>query len=174
MKILVGTDFNELATAALRVASELASEVVVVYADPFEPPVEFTAAQIPGLAAQAQQSRKRALDELERYAVANVRPGVSWRAQVVQATPVAGIVAVATVEKPDLIAIGTHGHGNFPRLVSGSVAKSLIRASGLPLLVVRSADVRAADVIAAIRGGEAGPGFDLFLRGREVEVPLVV
>ena len=174
MKILVGTDFNELATAALRVASEVASELVIVYADPFEPPVEFTAAQIPGLAAQAQQSQKHALEELQRYAVWNVRPGVSWRAQVVQATPAAGIVAVATVEKPDLIAIGTHGHGRFPRLMSGSVARSLIHASGLSLLVVRSADVRAEDVIAAIRGGEAGPGFDLFLRGRELKVPHVV
>jgi nucleotide-binding universal stress UspA family protein len=45
--ILVGTDFSPIATEALRYAGRLAAdsgaELIVVYADPFEPPHDISA-----------------------------------------------------------------------------------------------------------------------------------
>jgi nucleotide-binding universal stress UspA family protein len=159
MKIVVGTDFNDLATAALRVAAELATELVVVYANPFDPPVEFTAAQLDDLARQTERSRKRAAEELERYVARHVKKSIPWRALVVDSSPATAIAAVAKAENADLIAIGTHGHGSIPRLVFGSVAKSLMRASDVPLMVVRSKD---------------GREYEVFRNGRKVELSHVV
>ena len=54
-KILVPVDFNPLATAALRHAAQLAHDsgatLIVMYADTFEPPAEFTSGQTGTLAA---------------------------------------------------------------------------------------------------------------------------
>lgn len=158
MKIVVGTDFNDLATAALRVAAEMATELVVVYANPFDPPVEFTATQLDDLARQTELSRKRAAEELERYVAEEVKT-IPWRTLVVDSSPATAIAAVAKAENADLIAIGTHGHGSIPRLVFGSVAKSLMRASDVPLMVVRSKD---------------GREYDVFRNGRKVELSHVL
>jgi nucleotide-binding universal stress UspA family protein len=71
-KILVPVDFNPLATAALKHAAQLALQsgaaIVVVYADTFEPPMEFTVEQTADVAEAIRQSRRRTAEELERYA----------------------------------------------------------------------------------------------------------
>jgi hypothetical protein len=60
-KILVPVDFNPLATAALRHAAELAqcegATLIVMYADPFEPPAEFTIGQTAALARSMHVER---------------------------------------------------------------------------------------------------------------------
>ena len=159
MKIVVGTDFNDLATAALRVASEMATELVVVYANPFDPPVEFTATQLDEIARQTDHSRKQAAEELQRYVARHVTKDVPWRTIVVDAPPATAIATVARAEDADLIAIGTHGHGSIPRMMFGSVAKSLMRASDVPLMVVRSMD---------------GKSYDVFIGGRKADLSNVV
>jgi universal stress protein E len=47
-----------------------------------------------------------------------------------------GIFEVATDLKPDLVFIGTHGHGAVLRLLFGSVASELMRTLPLPLVLV--------------------------------------
>lgn len=62
-KILVPVDFNPLATAALRHAAQLAQSsgaaLIVMYADTFDPPAEFTAEQTGALAASIADSRRK-------------------------------------------------------------------------------------------------------------------
>jgi nucleotide-binding universal stress UspA family protein len=48
-----------------------------------------------------------------------------------------GIIKAAEAWQADAIAIATHGHGGFRRLLLGSVADKVIRASPLPVCVVR-------------------------------------
>ncbi|HSP13996.1 MAG TPA: universal stress protein [Thermoanaerobaculia bacterium] len=143
--ILVATDFNELASAALRFASVLArraaAEIVVVYADTFEPPPEFTSAQIESVAQSIERSRRRAKDELDRHAARNIVAGVHWRSIVVEGTPAAAILRVAEAEHADLIAMGTHGRGGLQRLLMGSVAERVIREAHLPVLTVRTTEI---------------------------------
>jgi nucleotide-binding universal stress UspA family protein len=149
-KILVATDFNELAAAALRFASTLArrarAEIVVLYADTFEPPPEFTSAQIESVAQSIERSRRRAKEELERHAARNIPPGIRWSTIVADGTPASAILRFAGQQQVDLIAMGTHGRGGLQRLIVGSVADHVIRHAHIPVLTVRNvqlpADVR--------------------------------
>ena len=48
-----------------------------------------------------------------------------------------GILITAEQNGADLIAIATHGRGRWPRLMLGSVADKVVRASHVLVLVVR-------------------------------------
>jgi len=52
-------------------------------------------------------------------------------------TAAVGILNAAEQKGADLIAITTHGRGGLPRLLMGSVADKVVRASQVPVLVVR-------------------------------------
>ncbi len=54
---------------------------------------------------------------------------------VVAEQPARTILDPAAQQRPCLIAIATHGHSGVQRLILGSVADKLIRASSLPMLV---------------------------------------
>jgi nucleotide-binding universal stress UspA family protein len=142
MKIVVGTDFNDLATAALRFASNLAldtgSELIVVYADRFEPPAEFTRAQVRDLADSIERAKKRTRDELDAYAAKHIASGVAWKTMVADDLPAAAIARVAQEESADFVVVGTHGRGGLQRLLLGSVAEEVIRESPVPVMTVRS------------------------------------
>ena len=49
----------------------------------------------------------------------------------------ATLLAAAANAHADLIVMGTHGRRGIGRAVLGSVAESLLRATGLPVLLVR-------------------------------------
>jgi nucleotide-binding universal stress UspA family protein len=142
-KILVATDFSDLATAALRSAASLArcagAELVVVYADQFEAPPEFTSGQVDAIAAAIEESRERSAAELQRYASANVETGVAWRTIVAEGPPASTILKVAEAEQADMIALGTHGRGGLQRLMFGSVAERVMRNATVPVMTVRVA-----------------------------------
>ena len=53
------------------------------------------------------------------------------------------IVDEAAAAKCDLIVIGTHGRRGFNRLVVGSDAEAVVRASPVPVLLVRAPEVKA-------------------------------
>lgn len=144
-KIVVGTDFSELATAAVRFAANLAvktgAELIVVYADTFEPPLEFTATETSHLIETLEGSKRQARAELARYVVETIPAGVEWRALVVDAFPAAAINEVAQSEHADLIAVGTHGRTGLKRLILGSVAEEVMRTAKVPVVTVRTLDV---------------------------------
>lgn len=144
-KIVVGTDFGELATAALRCAANLAAktggELIVVYADTFEPPMEFTVTEAPHMVETIDNSKRNTRRELEAYVAEHVPPGVARRVIVADAHPADAIVAIAESEHADMIALGTHGRRGLSRLLVGSVAEAVMRKSSVPVLTVRTSDV---------------------------------
>ena len=139
-KILVPVDFNPLATAALRHAAQLAQQesatLIVMYADTFEPPAEFTAEQTSTLAASIEASRRRTAEELARYVHEHVPENVAIQTEVREALPVEGILAAIADHQPDLVVIGTHGRGALSRLMFGSVARAVLRASNVPVVTI--------------------------------------
>jgi nucleotide-binding universal stress UspA family protein len=141
-RILVATDFNELATAALHSAAGIAArtgaELVVVYADRFEPPVEFTATQLPHLALDLDESRERAQKALEDYVSLHVSSAIPRRLFVREDLPVSAIVKAADEVDADVIVMGTHGRGGFARLLLGSVAEGVLYASERPVMTLRA------------------------------------
>lgn len=140
--ILVATDFNELATAALteavRIAQPCGATIVLLYADTFEPPAEFTATQLESMKQAIDASRQSAAVELERYAADHIPPDVKHVAVVRNDLPVPAIVQTADEWNADLIAMGTHGRGAVARLLFGSVAAGVLRHTKRPVLTVRA------------------------------------
>lgn len=140
--ILVATDFNELATAALHhvvpIARACDATIVLLYADTFDPPAEFTATQIDALKEGLEASRRGAGDELERYASEHIPPDVKRVVVVRSELPVPAIVRTADEWNADLIAMGTHGRGAVARLLFGSVAEGVLRQTKRPVLTMRA------------------------------------
>ncbi len=141
-KIVVGTDFNELAVAALRfsagIAARAGAELVVVYADLFEPPPEFTAGQVKHIVETIERSKSRTREQLQHHVRKIVPDGVVWKAVVADGLPASRIATIADEERADFIAVGTHGRGGLQRLMMGSVAEAVIREARVPVFTVRS------------------------------------
>ena len=142
-KILVPVDFNALATSALKHAALFAQQtgasLIVMYADTFEPPAEFTATQMATLAGEFEDSRNRTAEELDRYAHENVPAKVMLQTEVREALPVAGILRAVEEHRPDLLVMGTHGRGGLARLVYGSVTEAVLRDALIPVLTINHA-----------------------------------
>ena len=139
-KILVPVDFNPLATAALKHAAQLARQsgaaILVVYADTFEPPAEFTSLQTAPLAMSIDESRRRTAEELERFAREHVPQTIALETEVREALPVDGILAAIEEHQPNLVVMGTHGRGRLSRLMFGSVAQAVLRATTVPVVTI--------------------------------------
>lgn len=140
--ILVPVDFNPHATSALKHAVELArksdARIVVMYADRFDPPAEFTANQTERLNDAINASRHQTLAELERYAREVVPADISLSAVVSEDLPVPAIVHEAEEQNADLIVMGSHGHGAIARLLLGSVSAGVKKATKRPVVTVPS------------------------------------
>ncbi|MBI4391893.1 MAG: universal stress protein, partial [candidate division NC10 bacterium] len=134
-RILVPLDGSPLAETILPVAEEWAreegAEVVVLRS--------VQARTAPN--GDEREARVRAVEEgeaylkgvaarMERRGLPQVRWGVS------EEEPVAAI-AHAARDGVDLIAMATHGRGGLSRLLLGSVAEAVIRAAGVPVLLIR-------------------------------------
>lgn len=158
-KILVATDFNELAAAALRVAAGLAQRtggsIVLLYADRFDPPAEFTSPQLPRIANVIDASRRRAKEELERCAARTIPAGIEHQSLVIESLAVAAITEYADTHGIDLVAMGTHGRGSIQRILLGSVAEEVLQRTRVPLLTVHDpARVRPITRIACTPGAK--------------------
>ncbi|HXJ79137.1 MAG TPA: universal stress protein [Candidatus Methylomirabilis sp.] len=76
-------------------------------------------------------------DRLRAKGVAELSTSV-WEGSAVRA-----IVEAAQRERADLIVMTTHGRGRLAHLLFGSVAESVVRATTVPVLLLRPADSRA-------------------------------
>ncbi|MFD1633757.1 universal stress protein [Haloplanus ruber] len=63
-------------------------------------------------------------------------PTVPVRTAVVEGKPSREIVRYAEANDCDLVVMGTHGRGGIDRLLLGSVAEGVIRASSVPVTTV--------------------------------------
>ena len=172
-KILVPVDFNPLSSAALEYAARLAArtgaELIVIYADTFDPPAEFTAMQTEALVASIAESRRRTAEELERYAHEHVPETMAMRTELREALPVAAILAAIEQHQPDLVVMGTHGRGALARLLLGSGERhqqGMISSSGAGASVLSIEFVR---ISAGEISGKIAPYDDPEVAGATLE-----
>jgi nucleotide-binding universal stress UspA family protein len=139
-RILVPTDFSETADQALRYASGLAralgAKLTIVYADPFVPPIDFTATVGAWDEFSFVSLQARAQDHLRSDAEANVDPAVPYDIAIRVDPPLDGILAEARAIDADLIVMGTHGRTGFRRLIIGSVTEAVMRYAKVPVIAV--------------------------------------
>jgi nucleotide-binding universal stress UspA family protein len=77
----------------------------------------------------------RAAVEVVRRVAADA--GVPFETRIIEGSPSREIVEYAEREGCDLVVMGTHGRGGLDRLLLGSVAEKVVRASRVPVLTVR-------------------------------------
>jgi nucleotide-binding universal stress UspA family protein len=138
--ILVPTDGSDAAAAAFDHAFELAERYdATVHA------LYVVDTAVYGSLDARSDLVIEALEEQGEGAVAAVRErgetaGVPVVEEVARGSPARAILDYAEEEGVDLVVMGTHGRRGLDRLVLGSVTERVLRASPVPVLVVRAGE----------------------------------
>ena len=163
-KTLIPLDGSELAEAVLPYVEDLgqrcASEIIVLRViapprdgaraayealrldSPMAPRPDLvedrTAVQHPIYREQEMASRRAEAEQALAGAKERLsKVGLEARVEVLFGQPAEKIVEYAMKEEVDLIAMATHGRSGFSRWVFGSVAEKVLRATALPILLIR-------------------------------------
>ncbi len=153
-KILVPLDGSRFSSRSIRYASEIArrfnAKLIFIQVVPPTTPVPTTTGIPPGVEspAAAEISMQTALLEdkknvtsAKRYLsrkVRDIKPeGIKATYNVIVGDPSSSIMLFSKKEYIDLIVMTTHGKSGLKRAILGSVADTVIRESGKPVLVIR-------------------------------------
>jgi nucleotide-binding universal stress UspA family protein len=141
-RIVVPTDFSacseEAWALARRIAGAVDSEIVLVHVFVEPPSYAEPSLSVNSAWQVIESARKWVEEELEKWADAAREKGISVRTLVRTGSPYQEIVDLATDERADLVAMGTHGRSGVSRLLLGSVADRVIRLAPCPVLTVRT------------------------------------
>ena len=139
-KILVPLDGSDLAELAIRHAQEIArgarSEILLLQAVNFPYPVVPEAVLVPD-AKWLAGAKKDAARYLEGIAAPLREAGMRVRTLLDERPPADAILHVARREEADLIVMSTHGRGGISRMLMGSVAESVFRATSRTMMLVK-------------------------------------
>lgn len=138
--ILVPTDFSAPSAQALRYGAALAerfsAHLLVIYADTFVPPVDFTISAAGVFDMPLEELVEAAREQLQAFVEANLSRAVPYDVRVLIGTPIDAIVTQASETGADLIVMGTHGRTGLRRLLVGSVTEAVMRLAPVPVIVV--------------------------------------
>lgn len=137
-RILVPTDGSAASDDAIAHAFDLATvhdaEVHAVYVvDAASAAGISMEATWEGVSDMLYREGGSALEDVERRGEDR---GIAVETAVVEGSPAQEIVRYAEREDCDVIVMGTHGRGGIDRLLLGSVAEKVVRASSVPVLTV--------------------------------------
>ncbi len=139
-RILVPTDFSEPAEHALAYASDLAKRInaslTVMFADPFLPPIDYSAELGTWAAADVPILREDAKKKIDAEIARFVDTTVHAESTVRIASAADGIVEQVMETPVSLIVMGSHGRSGMPRILFGSVTEEVMRRAPVPVLVV--------------------------------------
>ena len=146
-KILVPLDGSALAELAIRHAQEVArgtrSEILLLQAVNLPMPVVPEAVLAPD-GKWLAEAKKDAARYLDGIAGPLREAGMRVRTLLDERPPADAILHVATREDVDLIVMSTHGRGGLSRLLMGSVAESVFRATPRTVMLVKPVPLTAA------------------------------
>jgi len=139
-KILVPLDGSDLAELAIRHAREIArgdrSEILLLQAVNLPMPVVPEAVLVPD-GKWLDEGKKEAARYLEGIAAPLREAGMRVRTLLDERPPADAILHVAAREEVDLIVMSTHGRGGLSRMLMGSVADSVFRATSRTVMLVK-------------------------------------
>lgn len=146
-RILVPTDFSDGAKRALDLATKYAkllrAAIDLLHVQPI--PAFTPVPSIPGalpLPLPVPEDAQGIRESLAALAAGVRESGIECQTGTGEGNPGDEIVDYATRIGADLIVMGTHGRGGLSRMLLGSVAEKVLRATCCPVLVV---PVRAVD-----------------------------
>lgn len=148
--ILVPTDLSEPAAHALRYASALGqrfgAHLLVIYADLFVPPVDFTASAAGVFELSHDVMMDTAREELQRHAEQNIAADVPFDLRVLVGEPLDSILSQLRESGANLVVMGTHGRTGVRRLLFGSVTEAILRVAPVPVIAVNPGTADSAKV----------------------------
>lgn len=148
-KILVPHDLSEGAAHALQIATvearAHAAHVVLLHVVEMIPQFGRDATMMvrPGTTQQMSVTayqREMGEAELAPIATALRGEGLAVTVDVRVGVPVEEILGAAAEHGVDVIVMGTHGRTGLRRMIAGSVAEKILRASSVPVLTVRAGE----------------------------------
>jgi nucleotide-binding universal stress UspA family protein len=160
--ILVPTDFSGPAANALRYAAALGARfgahLLVIYADLFNPPVDYTIGGAGTFQLPLEEMIEGAREQLLAFAETNISAAMPYDVRVVVDSPTSAIFAQVRESGANLIVMGTHGRTGLRRLLFGSVTEAVMRHAPVPVIAVHEATPETAPmhVIAGNRSTEEG------------------
>lgn len=136
--ILVAVDGSPDAAAALGHAASLARDqharLIVLTVAPAAPTQSVT----PAGALPPPVDSEKTFARILREAVETLPADVGVQTRLARGRPARRILEVAQESGCDLIVMGFHGHGRLHHALMGSVSDSVLRHSGLPVLLMRA------------------------------------
>jgi nucleotide-binding universal stress UspA family protein len=144
-RVLVATDFSPTANAAVTYAYALAdpgAEVHLLHVIEHEEVPNPLYAHYSADELATPESRAKAVKEVERHLLtlvpeeAKAKTITTVVGCVLYRDSGEGIVAEARRRKADALVMGSHGRTGLKHLLMGSVAEHVLRAAGLPVLVI--------------------------------------
>lgn len=137
-KILLATDGSKHAQRALEYARDLAlredAEVIVVHA--FKSVPLYWEGQLrDDLVAGNINAGREIADEAAQVLQ---DAGVETTVDVLEGPPADAILRAADVYHPDLIVMGTRGHGEVTSLLLGSVSHRVLAHASVPVMVIKA------------------------------------
>lgn len=113
--------------------------------------------------ALAEKSRNYATARVNAVLEQHSENHLRYEVQLVERRPTEAILDSVEQLNPDLLVLGTRGHGRFRRALLGSVASNVLRAAQCDVLLVppsaNTVQARAAATPALVRGRYRGHGF---------------
>jgi len=140
--VLVAMDGTPRSGQLLREVEALAltpdgfATVVHAHEAPYESMMNSVGVGAESIAGYAAASRDQAAANVRALVVANSRDAHRYRIAIVENRPASAILRAVDSLKPDLVVLGTRGHGRFRRALLGSVASEVLRTAQCDVLLV--------------------------------------
>lgn len=137
--VLCPTDFSEVSYKAEAYATAVARHFgAALHLLHVDPPMPMLApyGEIPVDPRLFEDQREAALADLSSAAARARAAGVTVETTLCGGQPAREILSAATAMRPDLVVIGTHGHGGVEHLLLGSVTEKVMRKAPCPVMVV--------------------------------------
>ncbi len=144
--IVAAVDFSNATLGVIEMAGSLAKAygaqlhlLHVIEQEPTYTAYGFTPDEYPVLHEFQEEAKRRAAQKLEELltSVAGHVPGT--RVQLIEGSPLHGILEYVKESHADLVVLGAHGHGMVVSLLIGSVAEGMVRKAIVPTLIVPAA-----------------------------------
>jgi nucleotide-binding universal stress UspA family protein len=141
--IVAAVDFSNATLGVIEMASSLAKAfgaklhlLHIVEQEPSYTAYGFTPDEYPALHAFQQEAKRRAAAKLEELLASISGSLPDTVVELVEDSPLHGVIDYVKRVQADLVVLGSHGHGVVVSLLLGSVAEGMVRKSIVPTLIV--------------------------------------
>lgn len=137
-RLLIPIDFSASSLEALeyglQFAKQLAASVTILHVlEPMAFALDFSL----GRSEESRERRRQAESRFETFRTRCMSHGLKVDTVLMPGIPADSILKHAETQKPDMVIMGTQGRRGISRILSGSVADTMLRLAGCPVLTVR-------------------------------------